>query len=361
MRIAIEASWAMGQPSGVGYYLIYLLQSLAELDKENEYYLLHYHAEWIGPDFGENFTPVSYRQGPATFSILFNLNRVLRELNVDLYHATAGTGVSHFKPPCPVISTVYDLFRFKKEDKSAYLQKKLFCWQFKANLKHSDYFIAISHNTKEELCRLKGVKPELVEVTHLAACVPPHEKTALDKREHFICLGGLEKRKEQYFLLQAYAEALKKKPDLAKLYFVGSDRGELEKMKDFITAHQLQAQVEITGYVSDEYKEELLSKAKICFMPSSLEGFGLPLLEAQAYGIPVIASDIDIFREIAGESALLVPLEQRKWSQAIIDLDSKPQELSDYIDKGYENHSKYTWEKCAQSTLSIYNKLAKLN
>ena len=85
MKIAIEASWAMGQPSGVGYYVINLLEALACLDKENEYFLLHYQDSWTGPDFGPSFTPVSYRRGPASLSILFNLNKVLSKLFQDQF------------------------------------------------------------------------------------------------------------------------------------------------------------------------------------------------------------------------------------------------------------------------------------
>ena len=359
MRIAIEASWAMGQPSGVGYYLIYLLQSLAELDKENEYYLLHYHAEWTGPDFGENFTPVSYRQGPATFSILFNLNRVLRELNVDLYHATAGTGVSHFKHPCPVVTTVHDLFRFTREDKSSFWQKTLFKWQFAASLKNSDHFICNSEFTQDELCLLKGVDKTKTTVTHLAACVVPRKALTIDKRDHLLFLGGLEKRKEPFFLLQVYHEALKQKADLPKLYFVGPDRGKAGKLQDYIQRHSLEKNVELTGYVSEDRKDELLSKAKLCLMPSSFEGFGIPLLEAQIYGIPVIASDIKIFREVVGKSAMLLALEESLWVEALLNLDASAELRTNYLELAAENLKNFTWELCAQKTLSIYQELSR--
>ena len=108
------------------------------------------------------------------------------------------------------------------------------------------------------------------------------------------------------------------------------------------------------GYVSDEEKWCLLSNADIFLFPSFYEGFGLPVLEAQTTGVPVVTSFNSSLPEIAGEGALFVnsknPVQIAQAVKNIIDDKNLRDKL---VQAGYENVKRFSWEKCARETLKI--------
>ena len=88
------------------------------------------------------------------------------------------------------------------------------------------------------------------------------------------------------------------------------------------------------------------------------EGFGIPLIEAQACGCPILVSDIDIFREVCGDSAMYFDLSIKddllnKMERILNSSDIKARIIS----KGKFNHSKYTWDNCAKKTIALYKNL----
>lgn len=115
-----------------------------------------------------------------------------------------------------------------------------------------------------------------------------------------------------------------------------------------------------TGYVPEEDLPALYQGAEVFIYPSLYEGFGLPILEAMASGIPVITSNTSSLPEVAGDAALLVnPIEIFELYEAMEALATKPQLREELKVKGKEQSKKFSWEKTALKTLEIYKKMFK--
>ncbi|MFH1671178.1 MAG: glycosyltransferase family 1 protein, partial [Candidatus Portnoybacteria bacterium] len=109
-----------------------------------------------------------------------------------------------------------------------------------------------------------------------------------------------------------------------------------------------------TGYIDETQKQQLLSNAELFIFPSFYEGFGFPILEAQAAGCPVITSNISSMPEVAGEGAILVEPENIEQICQMMHKVISDQELRKrLIKKGKENARRFIWQKCAQRTLKV--------
>jgi len=107
-------------------------------------------------------------------------------------------------------------------------------------------------------------------------------------------------------------------------------------------------------YVDENKKWELLKNAEVFVFPSFYEGFGMPVLEAQKMGVPVVASNTGALPEILGDSALLVnPNNSDEISEAIYKALSDEYLSNELVRKGYENVKRFSWPNCADETLKI--------
>jgi glycosyltransferase involved in cell wall biosynthesis len=110
----------------------------------------------------------------------------------------------------------------------------------------------------------------------------------------------------------------------------------------------------IKEYVSEEKKWQLLKNAKVFIYPSFYEGFGMPPLEAQVAGVPVVASNTGALPEILASSALLInPNKPEELAGAIYKVLKDENLRNDLIKKGRENVKRFSWLKCAEETLKV--------
>lgn len=110
----------------------------------------------------------------------------------------------------------------------------------------------------------------------------------------------------------------------------------------------------VKEYVDESKKWDLLKNAEVFVFPSFYEGFGMPVLEAQSRGVPVVASSVSSLPEILGDSALLVnPYKPEEIAEAIYKIISNPELKKSLIKKGQENIKRFSWQKCAQETLKV--------
>ncbi|MBL1258507.1 glycosyltransferase family 4 protein [Methylocystis sp. Sn-Cys] len=149
---------------------------------------------------------------------------------------------------------------------------------------------------------------------------PSAPPEALGGRDYFIVCGTIEPRKNHLLLLNVWRE-LAKSGAAPKLIIVGK-RGWLnENVVDMMTrCPSLRANVIEAGGLSTPGLRRLMAGARALLMPSFGEGFGLPVAEALTAGVPVIASDLDVFRELGGDAPdFLDPLDGLGWLQAVRD------------------------------------------
>jgi glycosyltransferase involved in cell wall biosynthesis len=116
--------------------------------------------------------------------------------------------------------------------------------------------------------------------------------------------------------------------------------------------------IDLLGYISDEALAELYARAMIFAFPSLDEGFGMPVLEAMAAGLPVVTSNCSALPEVCGDAALLVdPHDVGMLADALRDLTRKDSLRADMARRGFERVAAFTWEKALEGTWAAYRQV----
>ena len=123
-------------------------------------------------------------------------------------------------------------------------------------------------------------------------------------------------------------------------------------------AQPLGAKVQITGYLPREDLVPLYAGAALFVYPSLYEGFGMPLLEAMASGVPIVAAKTSSIPEVIGNAGILVdPLNISEMAEAVRRVLSDPSLRASLTEKGIQRARGFTWERAAQETLRIYQEV----
>jgi glycosyltransferase involved in cell wall biosynthesis len=263
------------------------------------------------------------------------------------------------------IITVHDLGFYVFGDKFAsgwHARHMRFMLPYSIN--HADAIIAVSQATRQQIIKIFQVAPEKITVTYEG--VSERYRVIQDRAEvkkvlqkyhiqdpYVLFVGTMDPRKNLVRLVQAFKKVKMEKKNL-KLVIVGH-KGELytEELNKLITS----GDIVLTGYVEEEDIVYLYNGASIFAFPSLYEGFGLPILEAMACGIPVITSNVYSMPEVAGDAALLVhPESVEAIAEAIMRLQDDQSLRSGLITKGLARASTFTWDKTAAGTLAVYQK-----
>ncbi|MBU1102187.1 glycosyltransferase family 4 protein [Patescibacteria group bacterium] len=248
-------------------------------------------------------------------------------------------------------------------------------WVTKYSVFGARRVIAISESTKKDLIERQPKKAQKISVVHHGFCFPAvtnlaknsiFQKKRRQKKEriqyglanirkpYLIYLGRLEQKKNIEGILEAY-KILKQEHKIShQLVLAGAPGYGYKNIKYQISNIKNKEEIIFTGYVSEDEKWQLLTNADIFLFPSFYEGFGLPVLEAQAAGAPVVTSFVSSLPEVAGQGALFVnpknPAQIAEAAKRIIDDRNLRDRL---IESGYENLKRFSWEKCARETLKI--------
>lgn len=231
------------------------------------------------------------------------------------------------------------------------------------------HVLADSQATRDDLCRVYGTPAGKVTVVHLGRdenlrpvddpqrLRQVRAKLGIDRggqaRPYLLYVGTLQPRKNLSRLIDAFAAVVDLVPDLVLV--LAGQRGWLAE-PIYRRADQLglAGRVLFPGFVEDDDLPALLSGALAFVFPSLYEGFGIPVLEAQACGAPVLASNTSSLPEVAGQGALLVdPLSTAAIAAGLRRLLTEP-DLRDHLRAaGFANLRRFSWERCARATLAV--------
>jgi glycosyltransferase involved in cell wall biosynthesis len=143
-----------------------------------------------------------------------------------------------------------------------------------------------------------------------------------------------------------------------KIHLLTVGNGPTQSEKEFLAEQGLEQWVRFTGQVSDEKLAGLYRNA-LCFVfPSSLEGFGMPLLESFASKCPVACANTDVFREICGDAAVYFdPDNESSIIRAVDQFASSPATRDMFIERGSAQLMKFNWSDAAKKTMEVYRNL----
>ncbi|MBB3397903.1 glycosyltransferase family 1 protein [Rhizobium sp. BK060] len=176
-------------------------------------------------------------------------------------------------------------------------------------------------------------------------------------RPYILFVGTLEPRKNLLRLLQAYASLPESTRQQYLLVLAGGHGWRLGDLKKHIASLQIEPQVRLTGYVSDDDLAMLYSNARLLAMPSLYEGFGFPLIEANARGIPTLTSNTSSMPEVAGNAGVLVdPDDVRSIRDGLQSLATDDLLHARLAENARPNSARFSWLDSASALQSIFER-----
>lgn len=246
-------------------------------------------------------------------------------------------------------------------------------------LRSVDRIIAVSDNTKNDLVELVGLDPKKISVVYSGNNLIKREVTENEARDFFskndlmvtkavslvnpeyiLYLGTIEPRKNICGLIKAYEDLREKNPDLTnlKLFLAGGKGWKSRLIYQTWSTSKYRADIKFLGYISKKDKEILYSQARAFIYPSYYEGFGFPPLEAMAYGVPVICSNVSSLPEVVGDAALMInPFKPQEMTEALKLILENDKLRQDFINQGYQQAALFSWDKAAKEYLQIFQEL----
>lgn len=371
MRIALNARILQAPRTGIGQYLIELIAAL-DADPSLELELFH------GWGWSRQLPPAALpgyglwtgwaKQVPGAYRIRRLLeqrrfDRGLRHKAVDLYHEPSLWPLNFHGP---MLMTLHDLthVHYPQTQPADRLAEIVRCVE--PALARARIILTDSQFVADELQRHYSVERERLKVAPLGYAQRFHPRPLDDLGQvtaplgvtpgsYLLCVGTLEPRKNLRLALRAYAllpEAVRRRYPLLIAGMAGWRR------EDF--AAELQAalasgQVRLLGYLDDERLAELLAGARMLLFPSLYEGFGLPVLEAMASGVPVLLSPSSALPEVAGEAGVYIDAgDANGWCLAIQHLIEDQTEWQARRAAGLQQSQRFSWKRCAGITATAY-------
>lgn len=361
-RIAIDCRAATTRMSGVGRYVVNLVEGLVA---SGEVELRALAGRDLHPALasmpGLSVVETGWTAAAAGHRARLvweqrDLTRVLHRCRPDLVHATWNHGIP-WRAPCPSVLTLHDLLPLTlpgafggRRQKLAFLASQgLALWRARR-------IIAVSHATRAALAGLWRPFLARTQVIHEGVelrFAPPPPGAAPTARDYLLHVGGREPRKNLATLFAAYGAAAPKLP----LHLTGraDTLGQADQAALAALPERLRARIVFLGTVPDAALPALYRGARLLLFPSRGEGFGFPALEAMACGTPVIAGRAGSLPELCGDAAWLVdPDDTDGLATAMRALLAEPDTAAHLAAAGLARAALFPWHRCVAATRSLY-------
>ena len=249
------------------------------------------------------------------------------------------------------VATFHDLFVMSGEYSTAEFRAR-FTEQARDAAERADVIIAVSEFTRGQVISLLGVEPSRVRVVHHGT--RRLEFPTVERQNVILNVGAIQTRKNIARLVEAF-EAV---DPSWRLVLAGSAGYGSEEILARIEASPARRRITVTGYISPQELAAWYAKASIFAFPSLDEGFGMPVLEAMAAGVPVVTSNRSALPEVAGDAALLVNPEcVEELVEALRDLTQGEELRKSVARRGTDRAGQFTWEKAVAETWEVYREL----
>jgi len=303
----------------------------------------------------------------------------LRYLNIDMYH-----GLSHEIPvgiqrsSIRSVVTIHDLIFERYPQQYNPIDVQIYREKFRYACNHADRIIAISKQTKDDIIYFYKIPSRKIDICYqscnpaFSEVVPPGEKQRIKELyglpdRYFLYVGSVIERKNLIIICKAL-QFLKTKLNMS-LVVIGEGSTYMQKVKAYIKENGLEKMVfflsedekikQLPSYQSAVDFPAIYQQAECMIYPSVFEGFGIPVLEALCSRIPVITSNVSCLPEAGGPGARYVdPQDEQQMADAMLQVATDDSLRSEMIEKGWQHAQLFTPQKCAQSVVDVYKKIA---
>lgn len=367
MKVGIDAHTLGSRSSGNESYCLQLLEDLARAECGSDRYVIYFtrddglHKVPTAEHFAfKQIRPVNpFVRIPFSFPIEFQ-----RE-NLDVFHA------QYILPPfcnCKSVVSIHDIIfeRFPQffPGFETFRSRLLMPW----SARRADHVVTLSEFSKAEIVTRYHVDPEKVSVIYEA---PRPEFRPLNRENcqeqiarkygveppFILYVGRIQARKNVVRLVEAYWRLLAKGLS-ERLVIVGKQDWRAAEVTAKVAELGLSDRVVFTGYVEEDDLPIFYNAAELFVFPSMCEGFGIPVLEAMACGIPVITSHGSSLEEVAGDAAILAdPFSVESIAAAMNSVLSDPNLKRSLKSKGLRRAGEFSGKRKADQTLSVYRRV----
>lgn len=366
MLIGIDASRATKEiKTGTEHYSEEIIIALSKIDAKNNYILY----SPVAPKGKLANLPKNFRWKILPFTKLWSQIRLSWEFIFGREKPDVIFEPAHTIPlihPKNMVVTLHDLgFKYFPELYSPFERKyHNFCMDFSA--RHGKYIITPSEYTKNDLIKVYGTNPKKITPIYHGydlSLYRPLISNKLKKYQPYIFyLGRVEHKKNSAGLIKAYGMLRKEQGIKHKIVIAGKPGFGYDKFKEELHKLPVNVQKDVIelGYIKDDQLVCLMQNADIFFFPSLFEGFGLPVIEAMACGVPVVASKNTSITEIAGSAAMLInPHKPLQMAAALSKIIDSPVLRKSLVSKGLVRASTFSWQKAAEKTLKVLEEAKK--
>ena len=369
MKIGIDIRYLsiFDNKAGLYQYIYNLVAALLSIDSYNDYILL----STLRGFTGDGKIPRRFLRrfsGRLSDLLLEKLAFPIELLmgKVDIFH-----GPCFFVPNslrCKSIVTIHDLMPLRAPE---FLTPYLLALFKKKIYSHrgADVVIAVSNFTKQEIIELLNVSETRIRVIYNGispAFCPVQNMAELERIKikygiegpYLLFVGNIEPKKNIETLLHACSKLRNATIYKYPLVIVGSKSFGFKGVSEAVKQFHAEKETIFTDIVDTDDLPYLYGGAELFIFPSLFEGFGIPVIEAMACGIPVVASNRTSIPEITGDAAILIdPLNVDEMAGAMYNVLSTPLLKRQLVEKGIERAKKFSWEKTARETLKLYKEL----
>lgn len=357
--------------TGVGEYAYNLLRRLPQMSEANQFCYFFNAAKSV--NLPEIFNPnVRQKIGRVPSKIYNTSVRLLHRPRLDVACGSDAIFLPSLqsvalRPTTKLMVTIHDLSFVRYPE---FFSRKARLWHRMVNphyLAHrADAILATSEHTKNEVVSYYGIPAERVTVTPLGVDESFFQRAneaeiARVRRQYklpdryILTVGNLEPRKNVASILAAYGRL---RPDIDVVVVGRAVRGG-EDLYRQARALENGMRVHFLGYVDAADRLMVYQAASMFVYPSYYEGFGLPVLEAMASGVPVIASNVTSLPEVVGDAGILIdPYDVFDIAEALSALLKNPSLCAHLVERGITQAKKFSWQRTAEITASVVKRLA---
>jgi glycosyltransferase involved in cell wall biosynthesis len=358
MRVTIDATSALLRSAGIKAYTYYWVRHLRQLARPGE----EIRAFPYLKDFGRLEHEASTLPRRATLprlALLYGVNlggapvldTVLR--GSDIFHGSNQVRLAPRR--ARLTGTIHDLTCFLMPELHTagnVLADKAFADRI---LKRADGLIAVSENTRQDAIRVLGIAPDRIKTIYSGVPEEYFKAEPLRReRPYVLSVGTIEPRKNLDTLLDAWKLVRKELREAYDLVIAGPSGWGTQA-----TLARIQKEAVYLGYVAEEKMPALFAGASVFVYPSLYEGFGFPVVQAMASGVPVVTSNTSCLPEVAGDGALCVdPKSPRQIADAMERLLESAELRKSIGAKGKKKAQRYHWATCAAQSLDFFREVA---
>lgn len=367
MRIGINTRlFVKGKMDGIAWFSYETVRRMVKEHPEHQFIFFFdrkYDPEFV---FADNVKPVIVHpqaRHPFLWILFFEagIKKALKREKIDIF--LSPDGWLCLSSQVKTINVIHDLNFVHHPEFSNFWYRKYYRFFFPRFARKADFLVTVSEFSKEDIVKNYHIDTAKIKVVYNGIAndffeISEEEKKTVQQQltgaiPYFIFVGTANRRKNIINILEAF-DVFRAKNHEAKLVFAGMNKYWDREMRSFLQKMQFSKDVIFTGYIPTVQLNKIISSSVALLYPSLFEGFGVPIVEAFACGLPVITSRVTAMPEVAGDAALLVdPFSVDEIVSAMERIFTDKKLCQDLILKGKKRIPLFQWSKSAHDLWQI--------